>query len=89
MPISRPLVAIRLGARNIVERALSTLVQGFVGALPVTFVLTGSRGDLGNLAAVGLAGLNGGIAALLSLAKNVRAELLVVEATKRLEAPAS
>jgi hypothetical protein len=73
-------------SKDISERALSTFLQGFAGALPVTFILTGQSGDdLGSLAALGLAGVNGGIAALLSVAKNVTAEGAVVEAQRRCE----
>jgi hypothetical protein len=56
---------------NVIERVVWTFVQGFLGALPPTFVLIGPQ-----LKAVGYSTLVAGIAAVIALAKNLTAERL-------------
>lgn len=63
--------------RNIVERAIWTFTQGAAGSLPVTFTA------FNELAAIGNSAVIGGIAALISVAKNLSVEGSVVQAAKR------
>lgn len=56
-------------ARNIAERVVWTFIQAFVGALPVTWIL-----DKQHLEASAYAGLTAGIAAVVSLGKNLTAK---------------
>jgi hypothetical protein len=60
--------------RDIAERAISTVVQAFVGALPAGFALT----DLSALKVAALAGVAAGVAFVLSVVKN-----LAVQAVER------
>lgn len=64
--------------RNIVERFVWTFVQAAIGALPATLALTTD-----DLSAVGWSALAAGIAAIVSLAKNLTAEGVVTQAVKR------
>ncbi len=52
--------------RNIAERVIWTFVQAFLGSLPATFTLTGN-----DFRAVLYSGLTAGLAAVVSLAKNL------------------
>jgi hypothetical protein len=65
-------------AKNIVERVVWTFIQAAIGSLPVTTALTTS-----SLSAVGWAALSAGVAAVVSLAKNLTAEGIVVQSVKR------
>lgn len=51
---------------NIAERVIWTFAQAFLGSLPATFTLTGQ-----DFRAVLYSGLTAGVAAVLSLAKNL------------------
>lgn len=51
---------------NIAERVIWTFVQAFVGSLPATFTLTGQ-----DFRALLYSGLTAGVAAVISLAKNL------------------
>ena len=51
---------------NIAERVIWTFSQAFIGSLPATFTLTGN-----DFRAVLYSGLTAGVAAVLSLAKNL------------------
>jgi hypothetical protein len=51
---------------NIAERVLWTFVQAFLGSLPATFTLTGN-----DFRAVLYSGLTAGLAAVVSIAKNL------------------
>ncbi len=51
---------------NIAERVIWTFVQAFLGSLPATFTLTGN-----DFRAVLYSGLTAGLAAVVSLAKNL------------------
>lgn len=51
---------------NIAERVIWTFVQAFIGSLPATFALTGN-----DFRAVLYSGLTAGLAAVVSLAKNL------------------
>jgi hypothetical protein len=64
--------------KNIVERVVWTFVQAGIGSLPVTIALTTS-----SLSAVGWAALSAGVAAVVSLGKNLTAEGIVVQSVKR------
>jgi hypothetical protein len=63
---------------NITERFIWTFLQAGVGSLPVTFGLTTD-----SLSAIGWSALTAGIASAVSLAKNITAEGVVVQAEKR------
>jgi heme A synthase len=57
-----------MSAKGLAERVVWTFVQGFFGAIPVTFTLDKDHG-----LAVAYAGLAGGLAAVISLGKNLTA----------------
>lgn len=63
---------------NIVERFIWTAIQAFVGSLPATMALTAN-----DIRAVAYSGLSAAVAACISLAKNLTAEGIVVQAAKR------
>lgn len=63
--------------KNLIERSLWTFIQGAAGSLPVTFTAFNELGAIGNSAVIG------GIAALISVAKNLSVEGVVVQAAKR------
>lgn len=70
--------------RNIIERFVWTFVQAAVGALSVVSVQAAILGvNLSALRAIGLTALGAGVAAVLSLAKNLTAEGIVVQSAKR------
>jgi len=56
-----------LNWKDIVERTAWTFVQGFVSAIPVGFSLT----DFTSMKILAIAGLTGGIAAVLAFLKNL------------------
>jgi hypothetical protein len=56
-------------ARNIAERVVWTFIQGAVGAIPLTFVFDPHNLDAAER--VGWIAVAGGIAAVISLAKNL------------------
>lgn len=60
--------------RDIIERAISTVVQAFLGALPAGFALT----DISALKVAGLAGIAAGVALVLSMVKNLIAQALEI-----------
>ncbi len=64
--------------RNIVERVVWTFVQAFIGSLPATIPLVAD-----DARAISASALAAGIAAVVSLAKNLTGELVVVQASKR------
>jgi hypothetical protein len=68
----------KFDVKNIVERFAWTAVQAFVGALPATLALTAN-----DARAAAYAGLAAAVAAVISLAKNLTAEGIVVQAAKR------
>ncbi len=64
--------------KNIIERFVWTALQAFIGALPASVALTTDE-----LSAVGWAGLSAAIASVISLAKNLTAEGIIVQEVKR------
>jgi hypothetical protein len=64
--------------KNIVERAFWTFIQAGVGSLPATLALSSN-----NAKAAAWAFVTAGVAAVISLAKNLTAEGIVVQAAKR------
>ncbi len=64
--------------KNIIERFAWTFIQAFIGSLPMTVNLTSDA-----FSGVGWSGLTAGLAAIISLAKNLTAEGIVVEEVKR------
>jgi hypothetical protein len=69
-------VNFRIG--NVIERFVWTAVQAFVGSLPATMALT-----LKDSKAIAYSGLTAAVAAMISLAKNLTAEGVVIQAAKR------
>lgn len=63
---------------NVLERFVWTFIQAAVGSLPVTFSLTGEA-----LSAIGWTALTAGLAATVSLAKNLTAEGIVIQQTSQ------
>lgn len=63
---------------NVFERFAWTAAQAFAAAVPASFALT-----VDDSRAVALMGVNAAVAAVLSLAKNLAAEGVVIEATSR------
>lgn len=57
---------------DILERALWTAIQAFLGALPAGFTLS----DLGAWKVAGLAGIGAGVAFLISMVKNLAKQRL-------------
>ncbi len=73
--------------RNLIERAIWTFIQSAVGAISVVAVQAAILGvNLTGLRAIGLTALAAGIASVLSLAKNLTAEGLVVQSVNRTQA---
>lgn len=76
-----------INVKNIVERLLWTAIQAAFGSISVvsaTAAVTG--GHVSALRTIGLTALGAGVAAALSLAKNLTSELVVVQSATRQQA---
>jgi len=70
--------------KNIVERAVWTFAQSAVGSISVVAATAAvADADIGTLRTIGLTALGAGVAAILSLCKNLTAEGIVVESAGR------
>lgn len=70
--------------RNVIERFCWTFIQASVGSISVVAATTAvTGGNVGALRTIGLTALGAGVAALLSLAKNLTAEGIVVQSSQR------
>lgn len=73
-----------MNLHNVLERFLWTFIQAAVGAISVAAVQASILGvDLSGARAIGLTALGAGVAAVLSLAKNLTAEGIVAQSAKR------
>jgi hypothetical protein len=70
--------------RNIFERFLWTFIQAAVGAVSVAQATAAiAEINLSTMRVIGLTALGAGVAAVISLAKNLTSEGIVVQAAKR------